>query len=76
MAPGKVSREGGGGWRGCVWGGGAERRENEEKSERRGRAKGVEMREGGREGGLSVGMNSLRLCGARFPRPPPGPFDK
>lgn len=60
------------------------RGENEEESEQRGRAEGVEMKEGEREGGregekeggLSVGMNSLRLCGARFPRPPPGPFDK
>lgn len=34
------------------------------------------LREEGKERGLSVGMNSLRLCGARFPRPPPGPFDK
>jgi len=68
-APGKVSE---------VWGvgGGEERRKNQEESAEWGRAEGAEMREGVSEGGLSVGMNSLRLCGARFPRPPPGPFDK
>lgn len=43
------------------------------RERRRGREGG---REKGKEEGLSAGMNSLRLCGARFPRPPPGPFDK
>lgn len=59
--------------RGCSGGGAAEL----ERNRRRVKSGGVRAGGGeGKEGGLSVGMNSLRLCGARFPRPPPGPFDK
>lgn len=55
--------------------GGAERRENEEESERRGRVEGVQMREGGREGVRVERWNELsQALWCTFPKAPAWPL--